>query len=122
MSDVPHFIEQRRKECSLDDVLTAVILVQHGLENRGSDKWHQVSKYRVKLYDMVCIKWCQITHRLPEEFPFSEDYVIHRLYTDYRKTDAMTDVRLTDFLLVPRNEEKVSRAVDRADRKAMGLQ
>lgn len=53
-----------------------------------------------------------------EEFPFSEDYVIHRCFTDYRKSALDIDNSITEYLGIEKNIAKENRARDKAERRA----
>lgn len=114
----PNFVKVRDDQSNMEDTLRAVILVQSELKNPGSDKWHQVSDFKESLFRKIRRKWCEITKSNEEDFPFSEDYVAHRLYTAYRKTSLEVDNEITAYLGLPRNLAKEERARNRAERKA----
>jgi hypothetical protein len=109
-SSPPPFVVTRNNEARVTTALRAAILVQMSVAAPGSDRWHQIKQYRESLYSLISDKWHELMRVQPGEliFPFSEDYIIHRLYTDYRKTSVEIDHNLTDYLGLPRNEKKGS--------------
>jgi hypothetical protein len=91
----PHWIQVRWEECRVTDLIRAVIAVYNEIDDPGSDKWCQIDDKRGELYKRVKIKFREIRGLDSQSFPFpwDEDYVVFRVYTDYRKSSLKDEIK-----------------------------